>query len=161
MRSNLSTKCIVRTDSTGHLPCFEVPDSNYISVVNNEPFTSMNFSATLIADTINIIPTQLLPDFFQYSFTTEDGCNYVGLSSVEKEAELSVYPNPADNFINIKLKSEQLNNCSLNIFDQSGRLCFSSLSSTNSTSIAVKNLETGVYLLVIQNADGIVYRKNL
>lgn len=119
----------------------------------------MNFSATLIADTINIIPTQLLPDFFQYSFTTEDGCNYVGLSSVEKEPELSVYPNPADNFINIKLKSEQLNNCSLNIFDQSGRLCFSSLSSTNSTSIAVKNLETGVYLLVIQNADGIVYRK--
>ncbi|MBK6446409.1 MAG: T9SS type A sorting domain-containing protein [Bacteroidetes bacterium] len=35
-----------------------------------------------------------------------------------------MYPNPADNFINIKLKSEQLNNCSLNIFDQSGRLCF-------------------------------------
>ncbi|MBK6839669.1 MAG: T9SS type A sorting domain-containing protein [Bacteroidetes bacterium] len=158
LRSNPYTTCILRTDPSGHAPCFESPDTNLNYILTNEPFR-ISESGLLIADSIQIAPSTFLPDYFQYSFTTEDGCNYVGLSSVEKEAELSVYPNPADNFINIKLKSEQLNNCSLNIFDQSGRLCFSSLSSTNSTSIAVKNLETGVYLLVIQNADGIVYRK--
>ncbi|MBK6446408.1 MAG: hypothetical protein IPF81_14265 [Bacteroidetes bacterium] len=39
---------------------------------------------TLIADSIQISPSTFLPDYFQYSFTTEDGCNYEGLSSVEK-----------------------------------------------------------------------------
>ena len=162
LRSNFTTKCIVRTDPTGHLPCFEVPDSNYISVVNNEPFTSMNFSATLIADTINIIPTQLLPDFFQYSFTTEDGCNYVGLSSIEKEAELSVYPNPAENIITIRLKSSS-GNCSLKIFDRSGRLCLWDMYASNSQAISVstKNLESGIYFLILENDEGKIYREKL
>jgi len=71
------------------------------------------------------------------------------------KAELLVYPNPAENILNIKIPSNiQINNCNVLIYNNLGQNVFSQTINDNETSIDISRLKKGVHILVIESKDG-------
>ena len=71
---------------------------------------------------------------------------------------ISVYPNPFNAFINVKIDSEQV--ISLNIFDMSGRLVIENKFQYESR-IDVTDLTKGVYFFTAQSANGTIYKRKV
>ncbi|MEX1193245.1 MAG: T9SS type A sorting domain-containing protein, partial [Brumimicrobium sp.] len=84
-----------------------------------------------------------------------DTCDYLSLGE-EKLTDLSVYPNPATDVVNISnpTDSESLR---IEMLDMNGRVVVSdadALSNTSEATIAIDHLQKGVYTLRIYNEDG-------
>lgn len=86
-----------------------------------------------------------------FSFTTKS----VGISENNGGFELEVYPNPADDVINLNLKSALKieGNLNIEIYSILGKLLdrvnYGRLSDEKAVSFNVSNLESGVYMLVV------------
>jgi len=71
------------------------------------------------------------------------------------KAELLVYPNPAENILNIKIPSNiQVNNCNVLIYNNLGQNVFSQTINDNETSIDISRLKKGVHILIVESKDG-------
>ncbi|MEX1192905.1 MAG: choice-of-anchor J domain-containing protein [Brumimicrobium sp.] len=86
--------------------------------------------------------------------TVTDTCDYLSLGE-EKLTELSVYPNPATDMINISnpTDSESLR---IEMLDMNGRVVVSdadALSNTSEATIAIDHLQKGIYTLRIYNDE--------
>ena len=80
----------------------------------------------------------------------------VGILKVaENNADIVVFPNPANQVINISGLSNDA--YQVNIFDMSGRVMLNQ-SLNAERSIDVSNLDSGAYMLLLKNNDGSVYR---
>jgi hypothetical protein len=64
--------------------------------------------------------------------------------------ELKIYPIPAKHFITVELFYE--NDTELNLFDVSGKLVLSKMT-TESTTLPVKDLPQGIYFLKVQTHE--------
>lgn len=64
-------------------------------------------------------------------------------------SNVSVYPNPAQNFLNVK--GLELNNAEVQIFDISGRIVNASLFKVSNSTIDISSLAKGTYHLVLSN----------
>ena len=71
-----------------------------------------------------------------------------GLDEISR-SNVSVYPNPAQNFLNVK--GLELNNTEVQIFDISGRIVNASLFKVNNSTIDISSLAKGTYHLVLSN----------
>ncbi len=83
--------------------------------------------------------------------------------SEKSDAELSVYPNPANDFISIDLKSEQ-QTCELRIYNQNGQLLikYSGLiGGGESTKINIETLTPGTYFINVITPSGEVLKQKL
>lgn len=67
--------------------------------------------------------------------------------SAPKSIKWSVYPNPANNYLNISLENLQTDKIEYMIYDTSGRLLQNSILSTENEQIDVSVLSAGVYIL--------------
>jgi len=67
--------------------------------------------------------------------------------SLEKNMQITYYPNPVQNSLNIKIESKELINKNLEIYDINGKLLKTMQISNNTITIDVSDLETGVYYL--------------
>jgi len=71
------------------------------------------------------------------------------------KAELLVYPNPAENILNIKIPSNiQVNNCNVLIYNNLGQNVFIQTINDNETSIDISRLKKGVHILIVESKDG-------
>lgn len=70
----------------------------------------------------------------------------------------SLYPNPAQNMVNVKLLKPGYNTL-INITDMQGRIVLSKTFSGNTISINTETLKAGMYMVTIQNDNGIVIEK--
>ena len=77
------------------------------------------------------------------------------ISSID-EIELSISPNPADDLVTI---NSSLLISNIELYNIQGRLIFSKTSKSNSISISVSKLPSGIYLLCVQTERGRVYTK--
>ena len=79
--------------------------------------------------------------------------NPVGINEItpDNEQGLIIYPNPAENILNIYTANTQNNESELTIFDVNGRSLQSSKFSGNKATIDVSRLESGIYFLRIKN----------
>jgi len=77
--------------------------------------------------------------------------NSVGILDVNSFDNITVYPNPAEDIVYISGE----NIFSVEIKDLSGRI----IKQSNETTISVKELQSGIYLFVIQTESGIVTKK--
>jgi hypothetical protein len=112
-----------------------------------------------------------IPGSFNYDYITSNGvcpadssfvevivdgdCNFLSLGD-EQFAELSVYPNPATDVINITNPSN-LGGLGVEIMDINGRIVYSNASlllNTDAATIDISRFERGVYTLRIFNNDG-------
>jgi hypothetical protein len=63
-----------------------------------------------------------------------------------EHGEISVFPNPSNGFIQLKINSDLLNN-SFNIIDQQGRIIIAGKLTETNTKINIEQLASGVYIL--------------
>jgi hypothetical protein len=81
---------------------------------------------------------------FEYSF--------VRMVSDKMEAGTiltSVYPNPTNKFLNVKI--EDIGTCQILLIDQSGQIKYQIETSQNSETINTSNYQMGIYYVIIQN----------
>lgn len=72
--------------------------------------------------------------------------------SIEKDQGFSIYPNPANSFINIESNNTQYK--SIDLYDVFGRLLISKTTKNASITFEISTLSTGIYLLKISTNEG-------
>lgn len=120
-------------------------------------------------------PTQLLtvygPDTFCVEVTDANGCSatdcaiidfFVGINDENINSAFNVYPNPANDKVNI-LFTEKMRNAALSIVDVSGKVVYSTLVSNadagTSHLIYTSEFSAGIYFVKISSDDKMFVRK--
>ncbi len=76
------------------------------------------------------------------------------LSETPAESEIILFPNPADNILNIQIQNID-ETAIINLYDLQGKLIISTSTSTKTSSIDVENISKGMYILkvILDNGD--------
>lgn len=98
----------------------------------------------IVDEILNISPNQ--------SLLVTEGSSPNLKSETFVASELSIYPNPATDVLNISFKNNAYEIKSTQVFDITGRLLFDATVVNNS--IDIKSLAIGTYVLVIKNSEG-------
>jgi hypothetical protein len=83
--------------------------------------------------------------------------NNVGINEFSKDNLFSVFPNPAQNVINIKAEAKLIGNI-YSIFDNTGRVILTGKIKTENTSIELGNLSSGIYLISVEGINKQTFR---
>ena len=85
----------------------------------------------------------------------------MGVSETTANDQISLYPNPASDFININFGTQTKQTSTLKIFTNTGQQIVSKTiaPNTNHVEINVANLSTGFYFLQIDSGNGNVLVK--
>ncbi len=78
----------------------------------------------------------------------------VDLSEINKEMHFSLYPNPAEKYIQLQLAREQKEELSLYIIDIMGRIVLQDRAFSATKKIDVSFLKQGVYSVILENEKG-------
>ena len=89
--------------------------------------------------------TNTLTQGFQQSRLTVTAINDLKIPCIE----LSVYPNPANSFLSIEVKSDKQRDLLLSLFDLNGRLILQKKMAGNKQTIEMRNYKPGTYILKI------------
>ena len=77
----------------------------------------------------------------------------LGIEESELELDVSVYPNPTQGLLNLKLANFNVGKLSYQLFNLQGQLLFSAVISNDLTHIEMYNLSEGIYLLNLNVND--------
>ncbi len=101
-----------------------------------------------------------------YVFKTTDGGTYTQLNDPTmsipeiENTNISIYPNPSSNNINIQIDEIANKNFIIEIVDTSGKQLFKQKINQNTSIISIKNLTKGIYYIkVLNNNNSIVSKK--
>jgi len=84
----------------------------------------------------------------------------VGINNSNIESLIRIYPNPANEILQIKLDREIAENAKVEIFTINGMCIFANTSnSTNNISVNVENFANGIYILKITTSKGVANKK--
>jgi hypothetical protein len=90
------------------------------------------------------------------TLTVTMGCKVSG--STMPGTEISAYPNPVSNILNVDVNSEMSGTYTIELMDLSGRIVYTSTIHTiegmNSNQLDVSNYSKGMYLLSVKNSEG-------
>lgn len=75
-----------------------------------------------------------------------------GLHSLDRDKPFSVYPNPARDYLTIET-AEGLSGSRFIIYDQSGRRVCIGVLSSNTTTISIEHLNTGIYYILVGDSN--------
>jgi hypothetical protein len=79
---------------------------------------------------------------------------FTGLSTILPVNDFNIYPNPADDYLSIGGLNE---NADVAIFDLTGKLIYNS--ELCNSQIDVSNFQSGIYMMKIETAKGVVTKK--
>jgi hypothetical protein len=79
-----------------------------------------------------------------------------GINETSIQLELSVYPNPTTNFLNLKFDCEKIENLSYQLYDLQGRVIENEKVNDNSTTIKMEGLPKATYFLKVTNNQNVV-----
>ena len=82
--------------------------------------------------------------------------NTTGISEIISASDFVIYPNPANDFLNLKVKAALLNN-TYTFIDQLGRIVLSGKINTETSTINIRELSKGIYYFRFK--DSIVTKK--
>lgn len=99
-----------------------------------------------------------LYDIFISKLTPEQGPT-VGISSYDKAAGLSVFPNPASEKITLRKNTEET--LTAVIYNVAGQQVLSTMMQDSATEMNIQSLSTGFYQVVILNGNTAVYQTKL
>ena len=83
----------------------------------------------------------------------------VNLAEINKEMRFSLFPNPAEEYIQLQLAREHKVGLRLSIIDMMGRLLYEDNNYYASKKIDISSFKQGVYSVILQNEKGISYSK--
>ncbi len=96
------------------------------------------------------------PDDWQVSIDLNE--SYVGTNSQLTIGQIKVFPNPANNFLNILLPGNN-QNMDISLLDINGKTIQKQISNLPNTIIDLSNVDAGIYILKIQIADTVLSKK--
>jgi len=89
--------------------------------------------------------------------------NVVSVQSSIVNSQLSIYPNPVKDLLNLQLNNSKAKNITIQVLDMSGRVLITKQTllnaGTNSLSLPVANLAKGSYIVAIKGEDGTMGQK--
>ncbi len=118
----------------------------YHFAVSNLP-VFIHVKATItgaVASEIQLVMSSVEPDEF------------LGVSEIEN-SKFNIYPNPANNKFTVK--GENLENATINVYDQTGKLTASFTQISNGQELELINVNAGVYIVKIENGNTIATKK--
>jgi len=99
----------------------------------------------------------------QIQLCTENLVPPSAVAEINKDIPLSIYPNPAHDFVNIIIKNQDdyLKDLVLTITDINGRMVYNQelLLKAANTKIDINSLKPGVYMLIIKSDEKISKQK--
>lgn len=112
-----------------------------------------------VIETVSSGPIVLTQGFHQ------PGYGLTGLEEVVVNSEISLYPNPVNNELNISFNeiNDYSGNVTVNIYDTQGKLMMSEVYNVNSgiVQMDLSSLGTGHYLVQVQDSDGMISRAQI
>jgi Zn-dependent metalloprotease len=95
--------------------------------------------------------------WFAVGVGSQSSCTEILNVNTNKETDLSIYPNPFEEYFLIQMnKTEKFN---LNLYNISGKLVYSSKINNNSTKISLSDLTQGVYVVELINENQTIRKK--
>jgi len=90
-----------------------------------------------------------------FNSITETVASYTSLNEVENITAISVYPNPAKDFLNVQIDSKNRNEISAVLYDINGNLVreTENFVQSNQQTISLNGLNAGLYLLRISDSE--------
>lgn len=70
--------------------------------------------------------------------------------------EIMVYPNPATEFITLKIENYEIRNLNYQLYDMNARLLYDHKIVSNETSIVMQNLKPSIYLLKVTDRNKVI-----
>jgi hypothetical protein len=144
------TPIVTISGSTATVQAISGASYQWINCQNNAPLageTSLTFSPSATGNYAVIVTVG--------DCQTTSACELISVSNVNldnhERVELSVYPNPSNDFINIINIAA---NSEIVMFDQLGKIVYSNRSSGTDAQIQVGALESGVYFIHATNLSG-------
>jgi len=92
------------------------------------------------------------------SFRVVDSATISINESVIKDIEIIIYPNPADDFVEIRLVNQPENSV-LKVFDINGNCVYTDQTFNGVANIETTAWNTGIYMFQVINENGIAYKK--
>lgn len=123
-------------------------DLNYINSKNNFYNLGSGWLNSQAPGTLMIRPVFSLIPLNTGSYTSE----------VLIKPEWTVYPNPANQFLNISFSQDNYSSWNIEIIDLMGRTVFESYQTLNQ-SINISNIKEGVYILSVRNIESGIQEK--
>lgn len=132
-------------------------DNVVITGANNADYTIINTQVTDSGDYHCEITNTTLPDLtiVRVPITLVIDSN-LGVEDNEYE-EISIYPNPTKNWLNIK--TSLLINAKLSIYDINGRLILDNEIRGNINALNVEELQNGTYILKIEQGNSLISKR--
>jgi|TARA_B110000305_G_scaffold217884_1_gene257587 hypothetical protein len=160
------------TDNQGNIIAEEIlVNESFFTFDHNLPTTdTINISVVitnniagvscLIEDVLYWEETEVIPGVFTYRWEFLYG-NVGSTFSVNdlKPTSISVYPNPSNDLINIKLDDNQLSK--IELYDITGKLLFKKNLKANNYVLNIANYPSGIYLLKIFNQNSMFINKKV
>ncbi len=107
------------------------------------------FCDTLSVDASGVI-SKMAPGFF-----VQIGEGSLSTTDIENEIQLSVYPNPAKDQLNISFDTQLDGNIFMKISDITGRIIQQNILDSSDNTIDLSQFSTGSYILSIQNGNAV------
>ena len=102
----------------------------------------------------------ILVSDMQYGLFVLELAQNIGIKEPETKPDVSLYPNPASDHINITLAEKPGNDTSIEILDLSGKLIHRAIpESTNSKINLPDRMESGIYVLKMQQGTAAIVKK--
>jgi hypothetical protein len=159
----VSDICVVKTDASGNSNCAEANvttnDSDITALINTGNITgTVNWPIAVIDSTFTLN---------NYSVNDSILCLSIGIKEIGRtENNISVYPNPTTH--EIKIENAKSNISSVEIFNTLGEKVYDNAegfrsnagtSQTNTETINVSKLSSGIYFVRVQTGDGMMAGK--
>ena len=126
-----------------------------VKVINPVPaaITASEFSGVNLANAILYVPSEEAKAAYEAAdvwkeFGTIMVSVTLSANNIEQTLDFNIYPNPTNGLIAIK--SKQLNQASINVYDLNGRVLLTKNISGTSSEINVSKLSSGIYLLKVK-----------
>lgn len=98
-------------------------------------------------------------------YVSNDFCLYIASINETTSVDLNIYPNPANDFVNIELgnlKNEDLQNAVIVVYDMTGKKVFEKqLNNSSIEKISTADYAAGLYTIIIANSNNILTKQRV
>ena len=95
-----------------------------------------------------------------FTLVVLDGSDVLSTKQELKETEMTVFPNPSNGLINLRLELQQAENGAITVTDLTGKMVYQAGHTSNENiEIDLSSLDSGIYLVQFRGTDSIATRK--